>query len=660
MSALREERLHPAWVRAGLALGVGLGVLAVRELGWLAPAELGLYDRYLRAEPAGEGPAPPVVIVRIREQEIARLGHPVPDAAMARALERLRAAGPRAIGVDNYRPGPSRAGPQGEAGWAALERVVRSDPRIVLIEKLPGRAEPGVPGPPFAEPGSQLGFNDLVRDFDDAVRRAYLLDWDADGRARLSFSLLLALHYLQPEGVAMGPAPEDPQWIRIGETSLPPFDGRDGGYLGEDAGGYSVLLDFAACRRFASVGLSEVLDAPEPLPELRDRVVILGTTAPSVKDDYIAPCRSGLAAEEEGVGLYGVELHAHAVDQLVRAGLEGVGLRRSLPEPLEGLWILAWSLAGAGVAVFTGSVLSGVAAALAGVAAVAGLTWGAFVAGLWLPVMPPALAWVGSGGVSLAFRVQRERQQRRALMELFGLHVGHPVAAELWRRRDEYLDAGRPRSQRLTITALLSDLKGYTEASEKMDPVALMDWINEYMAAMTRVIQRHGGHVDDYVGDGIKVNFGVPFAADGGAAVAADARRAVDCALDMGRTLEELNARWRERGLPTGRMRVGIFTGPAVVGLVGDSEEQGRMKYTTVGDTVNTAARLEGLSVPGQDFDRETALFRILVGESTARHLARDGRYAIEPVGEHRVKGKGSPLAIHRVLGRRDGEGGSA
>ena len=162
---------------------------------------------------------------------------------------------------------------------------------------------------------------------------------------------------------------------------------------------------------------------------------------------------------------------------------------------------------------------------------------------------------------------------------------------------------------------------------------------------MTRVIESHGGHVDDYVGDGIKANFGVPIPSLTEAAIAEDARSAVLCATEMGETLERLNERWAAKGWPTGRQRIGLFTGDAVVGSIGSEE---RMKYTSVGDTINTAARLEAIG--GElDFDQETALQRIHIGASTRALLGDE--FEIEDQGSHAVKGKAEPLQIYRVWG---------
>ena len=194
------------------------------------------------------------------------------------------------------------------------------------------------------------------------------------------------------------------------------------------------------------------------------------------------------------------------------------------------------------------------------------------------------------------------------------------------------------------MTVLFLDFKGYTSASEKMTPQALMAWVNAYLDAMTQVIMKHDGVIDDYAGDSIKANFGVPLKRASNEEVAKDACNAVACALEMEQEMHRMNERHEKDGLPTVGMRIGIHTGPVLAGCVGSAE---RMKYTTVGDTVNAAARLESL-------DREVVAeipgrrpCRILISETTAQLL--DSRFQLERLGEVSVKGKAQAIVTFRV-----------
>jgi adenylate cyclase len=198
----------------------------------------------------------------------------------------------------------------------------------------------------------------------------------------------------------------------------------------------------------------------------------------------------------------------------------------------------------------------------------------------------------------------------------------------------------------LTATVFFSDFKGYTAASEKMTPEALMDWVNAYLDVMAGLVIKHGGVIDDYAGDAIKANFGVPLPRNSQDEIDQDAVNAVTCALAMEQEMHRLNLRHEQNGLATVGMRIGIHTGPVVAGSVGTSE---RLKYTTVGDAVNTAARLESLD---RDIVQETPgqrLCRILIDESTKRHLGN--RFVLDPIGEFTVKGKEQTLMVYRVIG---------
>jgi adenylate cyclase len=179
-----------------------------------------------------------------------------------------------------------------------------------------------------------------------------------------------------------------------------------------------------------------------------------------------------------------------------------------------------------------------------------------------------------------------------------------------------------------------------------MTPEALMDWVNAYLDVMAGLVIKHGGVIDDYAGDAIKANFGVPLPRNSEEEIAQDAVNAVTCALAMEQEMHRLNLRHEQSGLATIGMRIGIHTGLVVAGSVGTSE---RLKYTTVGDAVNTAARLESLD---RDIVQETPgrrFCRILIDESTKGYLGN--RFVLDRIGEVSVKGKEQTLMVYRVIG---------
>jgi adenylate cyclase len=270
-----------------------------------------------------------------------------------------------------------------------------------------------------------------------------------------------------------------------------------------------------------------------------------------------------------------------------------------------------------------------------------------FRLGWWIPTVAPALSWVLSSSLTIVSVLKREKKERALLMRLFEQHVSAQVADTIWRDREQFLEGGRPRPQKMMVTVLFSDFKGYTAAAEKLDPHDLMEWINSYIEAMAHVITVHGGVVDDYAGDGIKANFGVPLTNTDDAAIRRSAVAAVICSLSMQEQLQDLNARWQARGRDSVGMRIGLCTGPVVAGTIGSSQ---RLKYTTVGDTVNAAARLESLDRENVPVGTPGNPCRILIDGKTRSYLGQD--IAVESIGAVSVKGKREPLDAYRVVGR--------
>ena len=635
MTSRRLFRSAPSWlVATGLALGVAAGVLGLRAAGALEPLELGVFDRLLRwTRPAGAAD-PRVVIVRITERDIQEYGHPLSDEVLARALGALAAASPRAIGVDLYRDRPL------PPGSAELEQLLRSHPEIVLTEKVGGPDDAPVAAPAYLAGTGQVGFSDVHLDPGGRVRRALLL-MHGEGGGSLSLALQVAVRYLAAEGVP-------PRWIEatgdgdpvpmlaLGDAGLARFSGDDGGYVGRDPGGYQVLLAHPrGPQAFASLTLYDVLSGRFAADAVRGRAVLLGTMAPSVHDLVLTPFGEG----------FGLEHHAEVVSELLDRALAGAPGMRTLTTAEESALVLAFGIGGALLAARVRSAWALPAATLATVAGL-GLGSGAFFASAWwLPFVPASLAFALSGGVAEAYLSLVEGRDRRRVMDLFGRFLARDVAAEVWRERDAFLDGGRPRAHGATITVLMSDLAGYTTRSESLDPEPLMEWIGAYLEAIARSVGAHGGVVDDFAGDGVKANFGVPLPRRTEAEIDADAAAAVSCALALAAEIDRLNAHFAERGYPPARVRVGLHTGPAVVGVIGSAE---RMKFTSVGDTVNTAARLEQWH--GDEFRAESDTLRILASGETFRRLG--GAFDAEALGKVELRGKAEPLAVVRIRGR--------
>jgi len=635
MPSLPKALRQPGPVSIGVALAVFLVVSALNALGVLQPVELAVYDTLIRMRPEPADRDDRIAVVRVTDEDINRLGHwPMKDDVLADVLEAILRGKPRAVGFDLYRdllvpPGSER-----------LVSLLRGTANFVAIEKFRAVGGAAVPPPPALAGTERIGFADLVLDPGGVVRRG-LLFLDDGQRVGYSLALRMALLYLGPEGVGPQPGEPDPTHLRLGRVTIPPFEDHDGGYVRADAAGYQFLLDFkGGPEPFESFTLTDLLAGRVPEASLKDRVVLLGVAADSVKDIFLTPFSRGGDAT---TNLPGVFIHAHAVSQLLRGALQGEQPLRLFPETVEHAWVLLWSLLGAGLALLVRSLGRLTLVAPPAWLTLVVLTVALFYAGWWLPVVPAAIALFASPTLVVAYISGFERAERRFLMEIFARQVSPDVAEELWRERDRFLSGGRIEARTQTVTVLFSDLENFTPVAERLTPVELMGWLNDYMEAMAGLVMAHGGVVDDYYGDAIKANFGVPVARTTDAEVEDDAGRAVDCAIAMTREMARMNEVWSAHGLPMVRMRIGICTGPVVAGCIGSAL---RMKYTTIGDVVNTAARLESYGKEVVPVDPSCPC-RMMLAESTVQRVG--GRYPVRPVGALQLKGKSEAVNVYHL-----------
>jgi adenylate cyclase len=621
------------------SVAVFLIVWWLRSAGALQPLELATYDWNIRLQPQPARPSPPVALLTITEQDILNQGRwPISNDTLATVLEQLDAHSPRAIGVDIY------LDVEVPPGREKLDEILLTHPRIVAAMKFPQVDRPGIPPPPVLADSQRVGFTDMLADPGGIVRRGFLF-MDDGVSVYFSLALRLALLYLQEEGVAPQADPDHPTFMRLGDTTFFPFESDNGGYAGADAGGYQFLLDYRdQPEAFATISLTDFLAGNYDPSMIEGKVVLIGVTAESVKDEFFTPF-SGSSRHPQQI--YGVALHGQIVNQLLRAALDGEAPYRVMQEDHELYWILLWSLLGGVLGLLVHSVWRFAAATIAGAATIAFVGHQLFIDGWWIPVVPPMIAWIASASLVTAYISGRERRERTQLMRLFSSHISPQLASDIWEHREEFADGGHPRPQRITATVLFSDIVGFTTVSEGLAPAALMDWLDDYMSVMTPVVNDHGGVILRFIGDAIMAVFGIPVPRASDEEIRRDAVACVDCALAMQEALAEHNRKLETEGLPTIGMRIGILTGPMISGDLGSAD---RREYNVHGDTVNTASRIEG-------FDKETFVpdhleqpCRILIGDAT--HELLGDAYEFEFLKEARLRGKAKKIGIYRVLGR--------
>jgi adenylate cyclase len=464
---------------------------------------------------------------------------------------------------------------------------------------------------------------------------------DAGKNMHTSLPLMLALHYLEPRGISPVADEGNPEFLRLGRTTLPPLEPGDGPYASIDAQGYQYLLDFTrGGRPFATFTIGQALAGEIPRDELSGRLVLVAVTAESVKDLFKTP----LATGDTIAGFsHGVTVHAQATSQLLRMAVEGTPPLRDLPygAELAILWLVGTAASLAGL--MLRGILPFALAAASGVVVIAVVWMAALQSWIWLPVAAPALAWLAVLALVTAYLSRLERAERTMMMRLFASHLSEPVAKEIWRQRASFLEGGRPKPQRLTATVLFSDIAGFSTISERLEPEVLTTWLDFYLDVMSRTVLDHNGIVLRFIGDAILAVFGVPVPRTSEDDIDRDARNAVGCALAMSARLEKINERCRRDGLPPIAIRVGIHTGSMVAGSMGTSEH---LEYSLVGDSVNTAARLEALSKQIADLEGD-GMCPILIGEATWKRLGAHFRGRL--VGTLPLKGKVEPVAVYQI-----------
>ncbi len=629
----------PPAVGLVISMVVFLGLLGLRLAGSFETFELAVYDWYLRLRPAAPADSR-IVLITVTENDIRLQGvWPLPDVTIARALEILAASRPRAIGLDIYRDIPV------PPGVDVLDTVLLSHPNIVAVMKFGLTAESSVSPPSVLRDTERVGFTDFVVDPGGTVRRG-LLFLDNENTPFYSLAFRLALLYLQAENIVPQPDATYPQHLRLGRTTIRPFEANDGGYVRADASGYQFLLDFQGGHHaFPTFTLTSLLTSEVDPAAIHDKVVLIGITAISVKDGFYTPYSRGRQDDQR---LTGVALHAHSTSQLLRGALEGQAMITSPNDYQEALWLLLWSLLGTVSGLWVRSPWRLASLAIAGVLVLGLAGYGALLYDWWIPVVPPVLAWGLSGPLVLLYVSYQERTQRSVLMRLFAQSVSPEVADTLWQQREQFMAGSRPHPQRLIATVLFTDLEGFTSVSECLGEQELVDWLETYLDVMSQQVMAHRGVINKYMGDAIMALFGVPIPRLSEAEISQDAVHAVQCALAMQHELIQLNQRWQAQQQPTIKMRVGIYTGPLVAGTVGSTE---RLEYTVLGDTVNTAARLESHAKETFTVEVSDNPCRILIGETTMQYVGQ--QFQTQYVGEVHLKGKEHMTTIYRVIGEQ-------
>jgi len=411
------------------------------------------------------------------------------------------------------------------------------------------------------------------------------------------------------------------------EPGYPPGSVLNRNYAGLewlDVGPLRIPVDENACAlvpyrgakgSFRYISLADVFNDKVPVEALKGRIALVGTTAPGLFD---------LRATPVGAAYPGVEVHANLIAGMLDRNI------KARPAYVLGAEVILLLIGGLTLAIWLPflSPFRATAVSLVALLLVTGLSVGVWIyADLVLPLAASLLMTIGLFALNMSYGYFVETRSKRELTERFGEYVPPELVDEMARDPAKYSMEGRDE----VLTVLFTDIRGFTSIAEGLDPKALSAFMNEFLTAMSLVIRQHRGTLDKYVGDQIMAFWGAPVA-DG-----QHARQAVAAALAMQAELGKLNERFKARGWRAIEIGVGVNTGPM---RVGDMGSKLRKAYTVMGDAVNLASRLEGLT-------KQYGL-GILVGQAT-RDAATD--VVFREIDRVRVKGKDEPVAIYEPLG---------
>lgn len=358
------------------------------------------------------------------------------------------------------------------------------------------------------------------------------------------------------------------------------------------------------------------------LPEetWRDKIVIIGSTAPSLGDQLETP--------------FGQQSGSEVLLSAVSGLRSGRGFRSPEAMPMAALiftWLLLcnWRIALPSTALGTA-----IASSLLGISALVGIIL-AWLYGLWLPGASLMLMPLMAGSLRAGNLFQKESAQRRFLHSVLSRRVSPNLMRDMLRSGQESWMRLGGRRERCVV--LFTDLVGFTARSNVMDAESLFGLLNRYFEAIAAPVLHEQGLLDKFIGDALMAEFGVPVHRG----ERAEALAAVRAALAMQANLENLNRALELEGLDPLKQGIGIHCGEVIAGNLGSSH---RLEYTVIGATVNLASRLESLTRQFPDHP--------ILMSADVRNLLLDD-VVVEDLGQHSVKGWPEPIKVFGLISLR-------
>lgn len=573
--------------RSRLVLGLFLIALSVgivsaglgRTVALASMLENWLLDLRLALTAETVPPDSRIAIVSITEDTLATLTyrHPIDRELLAGILRKADAAGARAIGFDILfdqatDPVKDRAFEEAVTNASIPVFIGYADTRDGLTERQITYLNA------FA-PGAKRAYVNLVRDDRDGTVRATLNGRETSGEFRPGLANALAdRETLEPRSVID---------LRRG------VDGLKSPFPSYPAHSFHLL----------------------PNSWIAGKILLVGAELPH--EDRYPTSFVALDGLEAGT-LAGVQIHAHSIaDLLDDSDIKLTGF------VFDALLAAILALCGliAGVSATRIEVkIAGVSILV--VALWSGSTWLLTDINLVIPLVMPTFALVTSTGLGAALAGRRHRAEKRFIHDAMSRYVAPAVVADL-QRHPEKLRLG---GERRELSLIFTDIAGFTTTSEATPPEVLVPVLNDYLDGMSRIVMDQGGTLDKFIGDALVAIFGAPVEQPD------HATRAIACARSLDAFAEDFITKGKAKEIGLGLTRIGVHSGPAIVGNIGGTQ---RFDYTAIGDTVNTAARLEGAN----------KYLGTTLCISTATVEAA-GETSMRPIGDIVLKGRAATLRV--------------
>ncbi len=622
----------------GIYLGLILTLICAGFL-YLKPRPLELlklkiYDTFFqlrgKIEPSGK-----VVIAAIDEKSIKKFGRwPWRRRIIARLIRKLSRMGAKLIFMDIIFSEPHKDDPElqkamEEAGNVLLPVVFSFKPGIypaisaeenlsdyAIMVKNPEKFEhyplvsaEGVlmPVKRLVEACFSLGHINIFPDIDGTVRRE-LLYIEYQGFIIPALTLKTAAFY---KGIFEDQIVVDPgKGVYLGKQFIP-----------TDESGRILIPYYGPIFTFKYYSIADILEDHIPKNAFKNKIILIGPTAVGIYDLRVTPFSPVFP---------GVEKHANVIEALISGRLiKPISKKISLSILLllgTVLTLVCFKLKSWQTSVITFTML--ITLFYAGYFLFAHY-------GLWFDPTYPGFTVLVVFVSETIWNYTYSEKKAREIRRIFASYVTERIVKELI-KNPELTKLG---GERREVTVLFSDIRGFTSLSESLPPEEVVSVLNEYFEVMTEVIFRHEGTLDKFIGDAIMVFWGAPLPQPD------HAQRAVKCALEMVEHLKDLHNKWKKEGKPLLRSGIGINTGEVLVGNIG--AEGKKMDYTVIGDHVNLASRLEGLT---KKFKVDIIISEYTLEKIKSSLLSGElGAIIVEGVGVVAVKGKEKPVKIYRV-----------